>query len=207
MEHGRGPAFRRRASRAVALGVLIALVLVGAWFSWRTPRASVRPTMTPTPTPTASRVLPTTSPPPVLTVAQVRVEGRAADIHAYRGQAGSFCLDLTRVGELSCDLVPGPRESLRIAYANWVHLDSACCGFGLVVVGTIKPGVAEVRISLGGGRWVDATIVRPPPGFAYRFFYMEKRAGFRSLNRRLPVVALDGRGREVGRTSYLVQGG
>lgn len=172
------------------------------------------PTSTPTasyvltPTPTASHV-PLATSPPVVTIAHVRVKGRAADIHAYRGPTGSFCLDLTRVGELSCDLVPGLRQPIRIAYANWVYLDSACCGFGLFVIGTVKPGVSEVRISLGGGRRVDATILRPPPrfNFAYRLFYMEKRTGFESLNRRLPVVALDGRGREVGRTSYLVQGG
>jgi len=43
--------------------------------------------------------------------------------------------------------------------------------------------------------------------FPFRLFYTEKRTGFQSLARHLPVVALDDHGRELGRTSYLVKGG
>jgi hypothetical protein len=41
----------------------------------------------------------------------------------------------------------------------------------------------------------------------YRIFYIEKKIGLHSLNRDLVIVALDDRGVELGRTSYLVQGG
>jgi hypothetical protein len=98
---------------------------------------------------------------------------------------------------------------VHLAYAHWLHLDSAGPGFGVFVTGAISPRVASVSVSLGAGRWVDATILTPPSEleFPFRLFYMEKRTGFQSLNRWLPIVALDGHGREIGRTSYLIHGG
>jgi hypothetical protein len=137
------------------------------------------------------------------------VRGQVADVGAYRGPAGTLCLELATEGTISCDFALGPLQIIQLANARWLYLDSAGYGFGIFLAGAISPRVASVRVSLGAGRWVDATILTPPPQleFPFRLFYMEQRTGIESLNRSLPLVPLNGRGREIGRTSYLVQGG
>ena len=189
------------------VGVTV-LALVAVWFAFARP--SGHPSARPSPGRNSAGISPLgSSPTAILTIAHVRVGGQSADLGVYRGPADSLCVRLTTEGELSCDLFPRPGETVRLAYANWLYLDSACCGFGMFVVGSIRPPVASVRVSLGAGRWVDAAILTPPSEleFPFRLFYMEKRTGFQSLNRRLSVIALDAQGQEIGRTTYLVQGG
>jgi hypothetical protein len=135
------------------------------------------------------------------------VRGRASVIQAWPGPSGTLCVQLE--GDITCAFLLAPGQAVHVSYANWFWLDSAGSSFGVFVTGAISSHVASVRVSLGAGRWVNATILTLPPelGFPFRLYYMEKRTGFQSLARHLPVVALDGHGQEVGRTSYLVQGG
>jgi hypothetical protein len=199
----------------LALGVL---VLAGAWYSWRGARTPTRsititthpPTATAIPYPTAGSVPISAAPPRVFTIGHIRDGGQWARLGVYReSAAGSLCLSMTGRGDLSCDVLPRRDEVIRLAYADWMYRDSARTRFGMFVVGAIGPSVALVRLSLGAGRWVDATILTLPPrlGTSFRLFYTEKWTGFQSLNHRLPVVALDDHGRAVGRDSYLVLGG
>ncbi len=185
----------------------IAIVLVVGWLALARPsgQPSARPSTAPSPT--SSPAPDAGSPAPVLTIAHVRVRGHAADIQAWSGPAGTLCIQVA--GDISCDLPLPPGQAVQVSFANSLLLDSSGYAFGMFVVGTIRSDVTSVRVSLGAGRWVDATILKPPPEllFPFRFFYTEKRTGFQNLNRHLPVVALDGHGRELGRTSYLVQGG
>jgi hypothetical protein len=185
------------------------LALVAGWFALARPSGhpSVRPS--PDRSPTSSHSPGGESLTAVFTIAHVRVRGQVGDVGAYRGPAGNLCLRLPTLGTISCDFAPRPGQAVRLAYANWLYPDSADFDIGVFLAGAVSPRVASVRVSLGAGRWVDATILSPPPevGFPFRLFYMEKRTGFESLNRSLPVVALDGHGREIGRTSYLIQGG
>jgi hypothetical protein len=194
------------------VGALAALVLAGAWFSWRGARAPVRPTATPIRNPTASSVPIAASPSPVFTIAHVRDGGQSAGLRVYREAAGgNLCVSLTTEGVLSCDFLPRLGQgatTIRLAYAHWLYWDSARFRYVMFLVGAIGPSVASVRVSLGVGRSVDATILTLPPELAipFRLFYTENRTGFQDLSR-LPVVALDDQGREIGRTSYLVLGG
>jgi hypothetical protein len=80
----------------------------------------------------------------------------------------------------------------------------------MFVIGAVRGPVASVRVALGAGRWVDATILSPLTSelrFPFRLFLIDEKTGQQSLNRRRSIVAFDDRGREIGRTSYLVLGG
>jgi hypothetical protein len=149
-------------------------------------------------------------PPPVFAVATIEVSGRDRPVDAYDEPGDGLCLELPVEGTPYCDIAPGPGP-LRLVYANWVYPGSACCGFAMFVIGTIGPTVASVRVSLGAGRSVRAMIAGFPTslgaGGLIRLFYIDQPTGIESLNHRLPVVALDDRGHEIGRTTYLVQGG
>ena len=149
------------------------------------------------------------TPAQVFTIAHIRVNGRDGNLKAYRTETGSICVSLSTRGNISCRLLPLRGQAVRLAYANWLYLNSACCDFAMFVAGSISPQVASVRVSVGAGRWVDATLLTPPPDleFPFRLFYAEQRGSDGSLDRRLPVVAMNVQGRIVGRTSYFVQGG
>jgi hypothetical protein len=196
----------RRAMIATA-----ALVVVIAWFAWGRP--SARPSGPPTPTPTAtSGTVPiaVSPPPPVFAVATIKVRGNDQLVNAYQEPGDRLCLELPTEGTPYCDIAPGPGP-LRLVHANWVYPGSACCGFAMFVIGTIGPTVDSVRVSLGAGRWVRAMIVGLPSslraGGLIRLFYIDQPTGMQSLNHRLPIVALDDHGHEIGRTTYLVLGG
>ena len=147
--------------------------------------------------------------PAVFTVAHIRLRGQEADIAVYRGPGNSLCLQLPTSDTVPCDLAPRPGRAIRLAYANWVYLDATGYGFGMLLVGTVSPAVAPVRISLGNDKWIKARVVSLPEelNIAFRLFYIERRISFESLNQSLPVVALDNQGREIGRTSYRIEGG
>jgi hypothetical protein len=187
------------------------LVLGAGWLSWRSFLAPPHPTAAPSTSPDPSREGPRTDPSQLaaFTIAHFREDGEWADIDVYSQPSGNICVRLPSQGVLSCDFTPGPDETIRLGYANWVFRDEPHTRLGVFVIGTIGPDVATVRVSTAKGRWVDATIVALPSEFLlpFRLFYMEKRTGFGILNRRRPIVALDERGREIGRTSYLVFGG
>ncbi len=183
------------------------LLLVAVWFALTRPsgRPSARPS--PSQTPASGSPIVSSSPTAVLTIAHVRVRGRASVIQAWPGPSNTLCVQLE--GDITCAFLLAPGHAVQVSYANWLYLDPAGFSFGMFVIGAISSEVASVRVSLGAGRWVNATILTPPPelGFPLRLYYMEERTGFQSLNRDLPVVALDDHGQEIGRTSYLVQCG
>jgi hypothetical protein len=193
----------------------VILALVAGWFAWARPpvHQSVQPSpgsRTTSSSPSAGR-----GPTPVFTIAHIRESGHRGPIEVYGGApAGSVCVALPDEGAFSCDFLPTPGQAVHLAYAQWLYLDSACpsgpgCGFGMFVIGSISPQVAFVRVALGAGRSVNATLLTLPLDleFPYRLFYVEKRTGFQSLNHHLPVVALNAQGRKIGHTSYLVLGG
>lgn len=202
VEQPRSP-LRWRASRNVVVGAT-ALALAVGWFALARP--SGQPARPSVPSPPG-----TSYPPddrgltPVFTIAHVLVRGEVGDIAAYRGPAGDLCIQLTTEGTISCDLLPRPGHPIRVAYANWLYLYSAGEGFGVFVVGAIRPRVSSVHVSLGAAGWVNATILKPPPElhFPFRLFYLEERTGYESLSRSLPVVARDAVGREIGRNYYV----
>ena len=146
---------------------------------------------------------------PPLRVARYREGGERVDVQAHRRFDGSLCIELPSESFVSCDVLPVTGKAIRLTYASWIHLDTACCRFAIFLVGTVSADVHAVRVDLGSGRWVDARIV-PLPAMLdprSRVFLLDRPAGFESLNRRLPVTALDDGDREIGRTHYLVQGG
>jgi hypothetical protein len=203
-----------RRTRTAIVAVLAAVVLGAAWFAWRgflapAPPAA-GPNATPTPSPTASAIL---APAPVFVppfrVAHFRDGGQPADVEVYRRFDGNLCVRLLSRSFVSCDVLPSEGKAVRLTYADWMYLDPSCCRFGVFVVGTVGPDVGTVRVDLGGGRRVEATIVELPSALdePARVFFVQRETGFASLGRRLLVTALDDRGREVGRTTYLVSGG
>ena len=201
VEEPRSP-LRRRTSRNVVVGATVLALAVG-WFALARPSGQpARPSVLSSPR--------TSYPPddwsltPVFTIAHVRVRGEVGDIAAYRGPEGDLCVQLTTEGTISCDFLPRPGHPIRVAYANWLYLDSAG-DLGVFLVGAISHRVSSVHVSLGAGGWVNATILKPPPDlqFPFRLFYIEERTGYQSLSRSLPVVARDARGREIGRNYYL----
>jgi hypothetical protein len=204
---------RAASARHNRRGLLVggaALLLVIAWFSFARPPGagpSTHATGTPTPTGTQAQVV-ASPPPPVFTVATIWVKGVQRTLDAYFEPGEGVCLDLPTEGMPYCALARGPGP-LRLILANWVY-PGACCDFAMFVVGTIGPSVSSVRLSLGAGRWVDATIADFPASLntgGLRLFYVDQRTGMQSLNHRLPIVALDAQRREIGRTTYLVLGG
>jgi len=188
------------------VGVTV-LLLVAVWFALARPSGhpSARPSASGSPA--SSSPLGSISPSAVRTIAHVRVRGRASIFQAWPGPSGTLCVQLE--GGITCDFLLGPGQAVQVSFARWFYPDSTGYNFAMFVTGAISSEVASVRVSFGAGRWVNATILTPPAelGFPSRLYYMEERTGFQSLNRSLPVVALDARGHEIGRTSYLVQGG
>jgi hypothetical protein len=131
-------------------------------------------------------------------------------LNVYRVPSGNLCVAFAREGPLSCEFLPRLGHGIiRLAYAHWLCRETTCRRFGIIVVGAIGPRVASVRVLLGAGRRVYATILVLPSELEvpFRLFYTEKWTRFESLNRRLAIVALDDHGRQIGRTPYLVQGG
>jgi hypothetical protein len=203
-----------RRTRTAIVAVTAAVVLGAAWFAWRGFLAPAEPVAganaTPTPSPTTSAILaPAPAFVPPFRVAHYRDGGQPADVEVYRRFDGNLCIRLPSSAFVSCDVLPAEETDVRLVYANWVSLDSSCCRSGVFVLGTVGPDVATVRVDLGGGRRVEAAIVELPSALnePTRVFFVQRETGFASLGHRLPVTALDDRGREVGRTTYLVSGG
>jgi hypothetical protein len=187
----------------------VILALVVGWFAWARPPANRSVLPLPGRSLTSSSPSAGRGPTPVLTIAHIRESGHVEDIGAYGSPAGTLCVQLPEQGTISCDFLPRHGRAVHVAYAQWLYLHSACCRFGMFVLGAISSRVASVRVSLGEGRWVGATLLRLPPSLKFpdRLFYVEEKTGFQSLNHHLPVVALNAHGRKIGRTSYLVMGG
>jgi hypothetical protein len=98
----------------------IVLALVAGWFALARPpgRTSLRPS--PRRSPTSSHVPGGGSLTPVLTIGHLRVRGQAADIGAYRGPAGSPCVQLITEGTISCDFLPRRGQTVQLTYATWL---------------------------------------------------------------------------------------
>src|SRR5436190_6532364 len=163
---------RRRAIRNVLIDAMILALALGLLALVRLPGSSVRPLPGQAP---AER--PSPSPQgvaPILTLTPIRLRGEVGHIGAYRGPTGDLCVELTTEGTISCDLAPRPGDALRLAYANWLYLDSPQYGLGVFVAGAVGPRVASVHVSVGAGRWAEATLLKPPPelGFPFRLFYI-----------------------------------
>jgi hypothetical protein len=142
-------------------------------------------------------------------LAHYRDGGKPANVEVYRRFDGNLCVRLPSASFVSCDVLPAEETAVRLVYASWVSLDSSCCRSGVFVIGTVGRDVATVRLDLGAGRRVEATIVEVPSALdePVRVFVVERKTGLESLGRRLPITALDDHGREVGRTTYLISGG
>jgi hypothetical protein len=193
----------RRTGRNVVVGATV-LALAAGWFALARP--SRQPTLPPGPsTPRQSSPPAEQSFTPLFTIAYVRVNGQPGDLAAFRGSDGAICLHLATEGTISCDLSTRPGQAIHLAYANWLYMESAPPNLGVIVVGAIDRRVSTVRVALGEGMWGNATILTPPPAleFNLRLFYIEQRTTIQNLNRVLPVIARDGRGREIGRKYYL----
>jgi hypothetical protein len=214
VEAQESPGLSRR-SRAAIVATSAVLVLGLAWFAWRAVLAPVQPAAVPSPS--ASNPSPESGavlvPAPVFVppfrVAHYRDGGQPADVEVYRRFDGHLCVRLLSRSFVSCDVIPAAGTAIRLAFADWVYLDQACCRFGIFLVGTVTSDVARVQVGLGSGRQVTATVVTLPSALEEptRVFVVEQATGLRSLNHRLPVTALDDRDHELGRTSYLVEGG
>jgi hypothetical protein len=204
-----------RRSRTAIVATSAAVVLGVAWVVWRAVLAPEQPAAVPSPS--ASSLSPQTgavlAPAPVFVppfrVAHYRDGGQPADVEVYRRFDGHLCVRLLSRSFVSCDVIPAPGTAIRLIYADWVQLDQACCRFGIFLVGTVRPDVARVQVGLGSGRQVAATVVTLPSALdePTRMFVVEQATGLRSLDNRLPVTALDDGDHELGRTSYLVEGG
>jgi hypothetical protein len=206
----RKPSRTRRTSRTWVVRAVI-LALVAGWFaaaelsghqvSGPATHASPRPSSI-----HSEAAAPAN--PSVFPVAQVRWSGQTVGLRAVRGKADSVCIELINQ-RLSCDLQLGHRQLIKLAFANWLRLDASEHGLGVLILGSVGPRVQSVHVSLGPSRWSNAMIITAPAEFgaAVRLFVIERRTSLKSLNRSLPIVALDGSGRPIGRTSYLIQGG
>jgi hypothetical protein len=147
---------------------------------------------------------------PTVRIDRIHAQGGSGNLRAYRGPTGRLCVTVSTAGDISCDLVPRPGEAIHAGGAGALLLGTGP-GVEIFVAGAVDDRVLSVRVNVGAGRWVRATIVTLPSQleFPYRLFYVAADVAFPSFqfNNPYPVVARDAHGVVVGRSSYGVQGG